>query len=90
MNTILATKGTDLWAAPAFKVFEQECRSQLRRGHLKTARARRSYDRARCQRIVNYWLMGAMTATRANLCIRGLWSCASAPKPSLIATTVAD
>jgi hypothetical protein len=59
-------------------------------GLQKKARARRSYNRAWRPRIVNCWLMGAMTATRANLCIRGLWCCASAPKPSLIATTVAD
>ena len=70
--------------------FRQERWSQLRRGLLKTARARQSYNRARRQRVVDYWLTGAMTATRANLCIRGPWSCASALKPSLIATTVAE
>ena len=70
--------------------FRQECGLNYGEGFKKTARARRSYSRARRQRIVNYWLMGAMTATRANLCIRGPWSCASALKPSLIATTVAE
>lgn len=69
--------------------FRQECWSQLRRGFNKKP-APGDRITGRRPRIVNCWLMGAMTATRANLCIRGLWSCASAPKPSLIATTVAD